>query len=105
MTAPQVAVGGSSSATSEHVSRDVGEQEHAETDREIGAVARCVVVDRANVAAGEVTDTDPCSHPERGTDRVEDEELGPADAAEAGDDAVGLAEPSMKRATMMIQPP
>jgi hypothetical protein len=71
---------------------DVRKEQHANRDRKVDRVARGGVVDRVDVAAGEVADTGPDGDPQRGADRVEGKELRPANAADPGDDPVRLAQ-------------
>src|SRR5262249_27206590 len=80
-------------STPPDVPSDVGEYDHPEADREVRAVAGGVVVDRVDVAAREIANARPDRHPERGADRVEEDEPGPVHSRRAGDDPVRVAQP------------
>src|SRR3954447_7715720 len=66
---------------------DAGEH-GAGGDREVGEVAR----DRLDVVAGEVTERGPDGDPERGAQRVEEQEPRPVHAGDSRDDAVELTQ-------------
>jgi formiminotetrahydrofolate cyclodeaminase len=78
-------------AAAQQMAGDESEYDHHGHDQRVVGVAGDVTVNRVDVAAGQVADTDPGPHPQRGAERVEDEETQPAHAADAGDDPVRLA--------------
>jgi len=83
---------GCPAATAHDVPDDERQEQYRQRDQRVQGVLRDVVVDRADVVAGQVAEAHPGPHPQSGAECVEDQETPPVHAADAGDDSVGLAQ-------------
>jgi hypothetical protein len=79
-------------ATAQDVPEDERHDQYRQRDQHVVGVRGDVVVDRVDVAAGRIADGHPGSHPQSGTDGVEEDKTPPVHAADAGDDSVRLAQ-------------
>jgi len=79
-------------AAAQDVPEDERHDQYHQRDQHIQGVLGDVVVDRIDVIAGQVAEAYPGPHPQGRANGVEDQETPPVHAADAGDDAVRLAQ-------------